>query len=175
MQPDLLPPTSDAMKLVLEQKYRLLDALLSANNRLDERADRIIQTGSIVIGLMTIANLPVTLPFRVEGLLTAGSIARAILITVSIFAFFAMIIIAHYAFRPVKWLGAGDSNWDRTFTDYLLSDSYYNQILSDLLTSIQSNEALNADKSKWIPRLIWLLVSQIITLIIAWLMSSFVV
>lgn len=156
---------TDQMKLVLEQKYRLLDSLIVANQKLDEKIDRIIQTGSIIIGLATFANLSSTPPLQARSTPVDGIRIAAILLSFVLFC--VMVMIAAYVSRPIKWEDAGTSDWERTRSDYLASDNYYYQLMSDVITAIDSTKATNRYKAKWIRPLIIVLVGQVLALAVA--------
>lgn len=162
---DEIPPLTDPMKLVLEQKMRLYNAVTSSNQKLDERADRLIQTGSIIIGLGALAN---TRDGSAAGFWPDIQLA---FVVVGFVLFVFLVVTVLVAFRPIIHEEEGTSDWDLTYNAYVNSPEYFNQILSDLVTSIRSHTDNNARKSTWLQRLLILLVMQVITLSVAWLIG----
>lgn len=158
----------DRKSLVLEQRYRLYDSLILANNNMDGRVNSLLQAGSIIIGLVTILNIS-----RVSGAYDAilsGKILQnlELLFVLLVFmSFITMVVLSVYVLRPIGREAPGISDWDETFTFYLYSEECFEQVLIDLLKSIKEAEALNIYKAKWVPRLAYLLISQVVFLALA--------
>jgi len=155
-------------QLVLEQRYRLYDSLNETNSNMDGRINNLVQAGSIIIGLVVVLNLPTisgTYDMIVFG--TMRQKIQLLFLVLVFLSFISMIILSIYVLRPVSRKAPGISDWDETFTYYLYSDNCFEQVLSDLLESIKSAQALNDYKVKWVPRLAYLLIIQAFFLALA--------
>lgn len=132
--------------LVLEQKYRLYDAILSSNNNLHARADSLIQTGGILAGFAALATSLLSLdrlPLAISS--TANSDWRPwFLVLLSLAVFIVLVILKTALFRSTAYRVSGRQDWDSTHQLYLQSDSGYEQLLSDILDAISSVEQVNA-------------------------------
>ena len=151
-------PFPDRVSLLLEQRSRLLDSLIVANQKLDEKADRAIQTGSILLGLVAIAT---ALPSGGTNAL-APQVSQCInliqigLVLTGLVAFLVVVSIALNINFPIRWQGPGDTDWKKNSTTYL-SDSSFDILLADLLDSIDSAQARNNFKADEVERIIkWL-------------------
>lgn len=173
METRTLPELTDAKRVVLDQKYRLYDELVRANQMLDERADRVVQTGGIIIGLGAIASIPVNLSVWSGTHLNWVALLQLVAMGLSFLAFIVLIPTSLYFFRPVARLGPGNSNWDQTFNQYVNSETYFEQALSDLVTAVLSAEQVNGYKSRRVLWLTALLLIQTVTLALAWVLSAF--
>lgn len=151
-------PFPDRASLLLEQRSRLLDSLIVANQKLDEKADRAIQTGSIILGLVAIAT----------ALPSGGTLALApqvsqwinliqiVLVLAGLVAFLVVVVIALKINFPIRWQGPGDTDWTKNSTTYL-SDNSFDLLLADLLDSIDSAQTRNNFKADEVERIIkWL-------------------
>jgi hypothetical protein len=160
------------VSLLLDQRSQLLDSLILANHKLDEKADRSIQTASIVIGLgSVVAALPsdglVSFGAQATNILTYGQISLTI---VSIFAFVILVLFAQQVNRPVTWKGSGDTDWKNNSMRYLNTHSY-DILLADLLETIDSVKTLNERKANYVIRINWCLTVVVITMAISLLLG----
>lgn len=165
---------AERVNLLLEQKYRLLDTLSIANHRLDEKADRAIQTGSIMLGLLAIASaLPTLWPIEVHvsrhvSMLLA--LVQVLLVFVGVGAFVAIIFTALKITQTMTSKSAGGADWNTATTTYL-SENSFDYILSDLLAAISAAKEQNDAKGKQIDRIRMFLKVELVTLTIALLIT----
>lgn len=152
-------------RYIIEGKHQQLAAITERNNKLDDRADRIIHTGGVFIGLLTVAQLPIewglAWPANLPTLLTLFGFA----------AFLGAILFHLRRFRPLEWQIPGTSAIEEIFTDYLESEVFYNQLLSDLVNGVKSAEGINAYKATGVKVLSWLLLVQVLVVTTAWLLG----
>lgn len=173
MQTVTLPELTDAERVVLDQKGRLYDEIVRSNQMLDERADRVVQAGSIIVGLGVIASIPVNLALWSGSQLNWPALLQLVAMGVSFLAFIILIPMSLYFFRPIARQVPGDSDWDKTFDQYVNSESYFVQTLSDLMAGIRSAKQVNDYKAKRVLWLIVLLLVQTVALACAWALSAF--
>lgn len=173
METVTLPELTDAQRTVLEQKNRLYDEIVQSNQRLDERADRVVQAGSIIFCLGTIAGIPVNLALWSGADLNWPAVLQLGAMGLSFLAFIILIPMALYFFRPIARRVPGDADWEKTFNQYVNSETYFVQTLSDLMAGIRSAKQVNDYKSKRVLWLIVLLFIQTVALAVAWALSAF--
>lgn len=173
METVTLPELTDAERTVLDQKRRLYDEIVQSNQKLDERADRVVQAGSIIIGLGAIANIPVNLALWSGSQLNWVALSQLVAVGLSFLAFIILIPMSLYFFRPIARQVPGDSDWDKTFDQYVNSDMYFAQTLSDLMAGIGSAKQVNDYKAKRVLWLTVLLLIQTTALASAWVLSAF--
>lgn len=173
MDTQKFPGLTDAERTVLDQKCRLYDEIVQSNQKLDERADRVVQAGSIIIGLGTIASIPVNLALWSGVHLNWLALLQLGAMGLSFLAFIILIPMSMYFFRPIGRQVPGDSDWDKTFDQYVNSETYFAQTLSDLMAGIQSAKQVNDYKAKRVLWLTVLLLVQTTALALAWTLSPF--
>lgn len=155
--------------LVLEQKYKLMETVQSANQALDDKANSLLQTGGVVVGLVATFTLS-DLALLVRGDNTVGI---PIISQISIAAAFILFLLSIWLYRqaqsPMAYDLPGSTDWDRIFNSYLYAtpEACFDKVLSDLINSIDSMKELNSRKAIHIDRLGWLLLFQVAFLSVA--------
>ena len=149
-------------QLFLEQKYHTLKMVDQANDSLDRKATNLLQIIILIIALVSLLSIP-NLAQGNPTVLTKAGIAVASL------AFIVMLGLSILAWLPGRYPFPGPSDFDQAYDKYILAskDDCYNQILSDLLETIELIQELNSRKGKLITSSTILLVVQSSGLIVA--------
>lgn len=153
--------------LVLDQRYRSYERVGMANARLDEKAIGYLQAGGVVIGLVTVFNL-----FE-SPRSTSDSICFLIATIIAFASFIIMIVVVNQSLSPRDVHVPGSNEWEdmRDLRLYVPENNCFKQILSDLIKAVNSESELNKFKSKRVIIAGWLLISEILFLLIAVLLS----
>lgn len=165
-------PLVHRQTLLLDENRHLLDSIASRNDTLDNRADRVAQLGGLIFSLAALTNYPTLVSSYRAGGITPVSSLQLYLIVCSLLALIAMLLLWVRQFRPLIRRRPGTSDWDTIQRDYIESDDYFNQVLSDILDSISSESELNEHKAKWFFELSSLFAVQIVLLGIVIFLAS---
>ena len=143
-------------ELALEQTRRLYDGVDRTGEHLDNKAIAILQAGGLIIALAGATVLP--------GVIAANPTPWTLIAVAGSFVIFiAMVACVIFAWRPGPHEQPGKADWDALFKNYInqeLTDAY-NQVLVNLVGTIQVNHKANERKARYVTAAAWLLALQV--------------
>jgi len=152
--------------LVLEQVLARLQLARESNRILDEKADRLMQAGALVMALLSLVSLSSLLSIipkeaAIVGIVIAGGV------------FIVMIITSFSATIPEENPMVGPEDWEEAYNDYLYKDDErsFQQVLSDVFEVTDRIQALNANKALRVQRSGKLFIGLVVVLAIVLILS----
>ena len=144
-------------QLVLEQRQKALDIHIQTGDHLDGKAATIMQAGGLLIALSGAVRIP-------AFIYNPPSLSPQIALTIAFGAYLAMLLLSLWAWMPSKSVSPGRNDWDWLYNSYISEgiDRCFEQILSDLVCSIDGQLDRNRHKARNVIIATWLLAIQLI-------------
>ncbi|MBW7881186.1 MAG: hypothetical protein H3C34_00880 [Caldilineaceae bacterium] len=151
-------------QLTLEACQRMLDTRIQTGEHLDNKAATILQAGSLIIALFGATSVPTMM-------YSQGSVGLTwvyVPVTLVFGMFLAMVFVSLRAWNPSEHEIPGTTDWNQIVNGYLSVSivDCYDQILSDLLQSIESNKRRNEKKACYVTMSIVLLGLQVLVILV---------
>lgn len=160
-------PLTTQQQLLLDQQLRMLEARNQAGDQLDNKASTVLQSGSLIIALVTAVSLPTFLNQQQQPL-TFLALAFALAI------FGAMVVCSFLAWRPQDYFIPGALTWESMWDNYInaTEEEAYRRVLSNLLKATDVHTRRNERKARYVKWATWLLVAQVVGILVIALLSS---
>lgn len=146
---------------VIQMLDQMIATITQSNDGLDTKAGILLQSSSIIIGLIGVLRIPNYVTSNPPFWVQVG-------IAIAFIIFLIMLGLSMWAWQPHKMYIPGSTEWDKLYLNYIQPDvdEMRQRMISDRLTTVERLRELNKIKSDTITWSAGLLMVQIIGLLV---------